>query len=322
MHHSHPSPARYAVLRVDKRKAKALGAIAAASAHQLRQRPTPNADASGPAPIIMHLAAGATPYQAASTMLDGAERRNCTTVLAREIVLSASPGYFRPGREHQGGEFLPERVKAWATAALEWAKRIWPDQLASFVVHLDEQTPHAHLLCVPRERKADGGWRLNSKKFFDREKLRDLQSSYGEAMAPLGLKRGEPSSTARHTEVRQFYGALGRAKNGIHREAPPPAPKRPSAPQSVFQRSLNPLLDAMGIESERSLQLRRYEEERRKWLAKMKQHRMKEEERWQEMAASVAAKPVLQRSQPPERSERQVRPVKPAMPTIRRPRLG
>lgn len=128
--------ASYAVLRVARRKAKAFAAIAASSAHQLRQRPTPNADPSGPAPIAMHLAAGETPYQAACALLTDAERRNTTTVLCREVVLSASPSYFRPGREAHGGEFDPQRMKQWALRALAWAKRQWPDQLASFMVHL------------------------------------------------------------------------------------------------------------------------------------------------------------------------------------------
>ena len=210
--------APYAVLRVDKRKAKAMGAIAAASAHQLRQRPTPNADAAGPAPIVMYLAPGtATPYQAACKLLDGAERRNRETVLCREVVLSASPGYFRPGREDMGGEFDPPRMKAWALAALAWAKRQWPDQLASFILHLDEVgSPHAHLLVVPRLKKLEGGWKLNGKALFDRQRLRDLQTSYGQALAPLGIRRGEPGSKATHSEVRQFYGAIHRAKIGLN----------------------------------------------------------------------------------------------------------
>jgi len=62
------------------------------------------------------------------------------------IVLSTSPSYFRPGREHIGGAYEPDKVKAWAVASLAWAKRRCPDQLASAVLHLDEQTPHLHLL--------------------------------------------------------------------------------------------------------------------------------------------------------------------------------
>ena len=187
----HPAaPPAYAVLRVDRRKAKAMAAIAAASAHQLREKPTPNADPDGPAPVALFLAAGSTPYQAARHLLDGAERRNRDTVLCREVVLSASPGHFRPGREQAGGAFDPARVKAWVSVALAWAKRQWPDQLASACLHLDEMTPHMHLLVVPRVRTREGAWKLNSKALFDRERLRDLQTGYGAALGPLGIKRG------------------------------------------------------------------------------------------------------------------------------------
>lgn len=100
-----------------------MAAIAAASGHQLRTNPPPNADSNAPQPVVMHLAAGKTPYQAAKHLLDGAERRNRDTVLCREIVLSASPGYLSPGREDIGGIYEPEWLKAWASAALAWAKR-------------------------------------------------------------------------------------------------------------------------------------------------------------------------------------------------------
>ena len=306
------SPARYAVLRVDKRKAKAMGAIAAASSHQMRQKPTPNANAEGPAPIIMHLAAGTTPYQAATAMLDGAERRNCTTVLAREIVLSASAGYFRPGREEHGGEFLAERVKAWANAALEWAKRTWPDQLASFVVHLDEMTPHAHLICVPRERKPDGGWKLNSKKFFDKERLRDLQTSYGEAMAPLGIRRGEPSSRAEHSEVRQFYGALKRRMpEGVRPSAPPP-PRAPVEPKGLFPRALTALSDAVGMETELAQERKRYLARRRQWQEQMKEHRKIEQSQWETLIAQSAIAPILRTKPAAQPLPIAPRPLQPA----------
>ena len=110
--------APYAVLRVDRRKAKAMAAIAASSAHTMREKPTPNANPEGAVPVLMHLADGKTPYQAARHLLEGAERRNRDTVLCREIVLSASPSYFRPGRESMGGVFHLGRMKAWAAALL------------------------------------------------------------------------------------------------------------------------------------------------------------------------------------------------------------
>ena len=198
---------------------------------------------------LAHPADGKTPYQAARHLLDGAERRNRDTVLCREIVLSASPSYFRPGRESMGGVFEPDRVKTWATASLAWAKRQWPDQLASAVLHLDEMTPHMHLLVVPRVKSEAGAWKLNSKAVFDRERLRELQTGYGEALAPLGIRRGEPGSQAAHSEVRQFYGAVQAAKGMPQRAKLPPAPRAPTPHSGIAASAADALGSVLGIET-------------------------------------------------------------------------
>lgn len=274
--------APYAVLRVDKRKAKAMGAIAAASAHQMRQRPTLNAKHDGPAPLILHLAGGKTPYQAARTLLEGAERRNRDSVLCREIVLSASPSHFRPGSEHIGGAFDPERVKAWARVSLAWARRLWPDQLASAVLHLDEQTPHLHLLVVPRIAKPEGGWKLNSKALFDRDKLRALQTSYGEAMAPLGIRRGEPGSKAKHVEVSQFYGAVMADRPPMPKLTVPPPPKKPAEPTGT-RALVGGVAAALGITTESEDRKARYEEEYREWQAAVKKAKQARQQAWADL---------------------------------------
>jgi hypothetical protein len=279
-----PNPnAPYAVLRVDKRKAKALGAIAAASAHQMRQRPTPNAKPDGPAPIVLHLASGETPYQAARALLDGAERRNRDTVLCREIVLSASPSYFRPRREHIGGAYDPERAKAWARISLAWARRLWPDQLASAVLHLeDEQTPHLHLLVVPRIAKPEGGWRLNSKALFDRDKLRALQTSYGEALAPLGIRRGEPGSKAKHVEVSQFYGAVMAERPPMPKLTLPPPPKKPEGSTGT-RALLDGIATAIGIKTAHDEQVSKYEEDYRAWQAEIREAKQARRLAWEDL---------------------------------------
>lgn len=290
----HNPNAPYAVLRVDKRKAKAMGAIAAASAHQMRQRPTPNAKPGGPAPVVMHLAAGETPYQAAAKLLDGAERRNRDTVLCREIVLSSSPSHFRPGREHIGGAFDPERVKAWARVSLAWARRLWPDQLASAVLHLDEQTPHLHLLVVPRIAKPEGGWKLNSKALFDRDKLRALQTGYGEAMAPLGIRRGEPGSKAKHVEVSQFYGAVMAERPPMPKLSVPPPPKKPE--DDTGARALvGGVAAALGITTESEDRKARYEEEYREWQVEVKKAKQTRQQAWDDLQKRASFSALLAR---------------------------
>jgi len=291
----HPAATPYAVLRVDRRKAKAMAAIAASSAHTMREKLTPNADPDGAAPVVMHLADGKTPYQAARHLLEGAERRNRDTVLCREIVLSASPTYFRPGREAMGGVFEPDRVKAWATASLAWAKRQWAGQLASVVLHLDEMTPHLHLLVVPRVKSAAGVWRLNSKALFDRERLRELQTGYGEALAPLGIRRGEPGSQAGHSEVRQFYGAVNASQNLPERVKLPPAPRAPVAPSGLAAEAVDVVSTALGFQTPHQLALKAHADAMSKWREKVSELRQLDAAAWERMKAYAVMAPLRQR---------------------------
>lgn len=320
----HPAAATaapYAVLRVDRRKAKAMAAIAASSAHTMREKPTPNADPEGAAPVVMHLADGKTPYQAARHLLDGAERRNRDTVLCREIVLSASPSYFRPGRESMGGVFEPDRVKAWATASLAWAKRQWPDQLASAVLHLDEMTPHMHLLVVPRVKSAAGVWKLNSKALFDRERLRELQTGFGEALAPLGIRRGEPGSMATHSEARQFYGAVQAAKDMPERVKLPAAPKAPEHPKGIAAEAANAVGVAFGIETPYRGAMRAHAKAMRRWHETVKELRLQDAAAWEQLKARSTVAPLTRRQrQPtgPQPDPVRPNPMKEARPAPRR----
>ena len=318
---SHPAAAPYAVLRVDRRKAKAMAAIAASSAHTMREKPTPNADPDGAAPLVLYLADGRTPYQAARHLLEGAERRNRDTVLCREIVLSASPSYFRPGRESMGGVFDLDTVKSWAVASLAWAKRQWPDQLASFVIHTDEQNVHAHLLVVPRVKSATGVWKLNSKALFDRERLRELQTGYGEALAPLGIRRGEPGSQAVHSEVRQFYGAVNGSKSLPERSTLPPAPKAPVPPSGIAVEVSNALGSAFGFETQRQRALKAHAEAMKQWRETVKDLRQQDAKAWEQMKARSAVAPLVRRRRPDTKptslAKHETAPRRSAQPRIR-----
>ena len=272
-----------------------MAAIAASSAHTMREKPTPNADPDGAAPLVVYLANGKTPYQAAKHLLDGAERRNRETVLCREIVLSASPSYFRPGREHVGGAYEPDTVKAWTVASLAWAKRQWPDQLASFVVHADEMNIHAHLLVVPRVKSATGAWKLNSKALFDRERLRELQTGYGEALAPLGIRRGEPGSQAAHSEVRQFYGAVNAAKTLPDRSTLPPAPKAPVPPSGIAAEAADALGSAFGMETPHQRAMKAHAVAMKQWRETVKDLHQQDAKAWEMMKARSAVAALAQR---------------------------
>jgi hypothetical protein len=297
MNTTHLAAAPYAVLSVHRRKAGAMAAISAWSSHTMREKPTPNADPNAAPPVVMHVAAGKTPYQAARHLLEGAERRNRNTVLCREIVLSASPRYFREGREHIGGLFDVDKMKAWAAASLAWAKRQWPDQLASAVLHLDEQTPHIHLLVVPRLKSKTGVWMLNSKALFDRERLRELQTGYGKALEHLGIRRGEPGSIATHTEVRQFYGAVNAAKSLPERAKLPPAPVAPELPSGIAADAVDAMGTVLGFETAHQRALKTHAEAMKQWRETCRELKKQDTRAWERMKAQAALAPLRQRKQ-------------------------
>lgn len=308
----------YAVLRVHTKKAKTMAAISAASEHHMQTEPSPHHDPSAGPPIVLHLAAGRTPYQAARHLLQGVERRNRETVLCREVVLSASPSYFRPGREEQAGVADPDRLKAWTLAMLAWVKKQWPDQVASIVLHTErESTPHAHVLIVPRVRAANG-WKLNSKALFDRARLRELQSSYADALAPLGIRRGEPGSEAKHSEVKQFYGVVQAAKQMPERASLPPAPKPPEPPAKLSHRVWHGLLAMLGIESDHERAMRLHREQMAAWRQAAGEVRRKNESAWSQMRAAATMAPLARKQGPSVAVSRAAAPI--ASPPERRPR--
>ncbi len=105
----------------------------------------------------------------------------------------------------------------------------------SAVLHLDETTPHIHATVVPivrgERRKAKQEQAKNSGKRTYRKKndrprlcadvvmarpmLKEYQTSYAEAMAKYGLKRGVEGSEARHITGSQFYRMVFVRRNEI-----------------------------------------------------------------------------------------------------------
>ena len=75
-------------------------------------------------------------------------------------------------------------------------------------MHLDENTPHIHAVIVPVVAE-----KLNCRALLgDREKMREMQSSFAKAMEGLGLERGIMHSKARHVPIRQFYSRVNHAQ--------------------------------------------------------------------------------------------------------------
>mgnify|MGYP000056620525 FL=1 len=93
----------------------------------------------------------------------------------------------------------------WAKENYEFfAKRYGEENIIRCSLHMDEKTPHLHLVLTPLTK--DG--RLCAKELFDKNGLKTLQTDYAKAMQPYGLERGISDSKRRHIPTAQFYKSL------------------------------------------------------------------------------------------------------------------
>ena len=191
----------FTVLRIAK--LKTWGAIAATDLHNARQRETPNANESRTPENRLLLG---TPEQTAHDGIKerlSSQRIRSNAVLAVEMLLSASPEYFRPGQPAQAGAYKSARMDAWAQATTQWLTERYGDRIQKATLHLDEATPHMHVVLLPLDDRG----KLNCRALFggSRQTLSELQSAYAQAVKHLGIERGIANSRATHQKVSQFY---------------------------------------------------------------------------------------------------------------------
>lgn len=118
-------------------------------------------------------------------------------VKAMRVVLSGSPEQMqRIGKDDA-------QFREWKKANLEFfSERFGKANLVRFSLHMDESTPHIHAVVVPLSPDGE----LSAKKMFGGPKeLTQLQTDYAEAMKRFGLGRGKENSTAKHTDIREYY---------------------------------------------------------------------------------------------------------------------
>ena len=97
-----------------------------------------------------------------------------------------------------------DKANAWLKKNYEFAsKEFGKENIVRFSLHLDEKTPHVHVVTVPLT--ADG--RLSAKEIIgDRKALEQRQDRYAELMKEFDLKRGiSAKHTQRKHETAQEY---------------------------------------------------------------------------------------------------------------------
>lgn len=217
------------ILRVGKIKATGRTTPASVDGHLSRTRPTHNADPDR-TPLNRWLAGG--PGELAASVdaklaragLDRSKLRRDAT-LANDVLLSASPTWFRPDAPDAAGTWDPERLAAFEQEATAFLREQFGGRLVAAVLHLDEATPHVQAVLVPLHRKPDGGFRLSGKDLFSPSSLRDLQEAWERRLAPHGVGPRVKGSAAKHTTLKAFYGAVGASPRppSLHPAPPPPA---------------------------------------------------------------------------------------------------
>lgn len=141
-------------------------------------------------------------------------------------LATTSPEYFRD--EGQGpGEWNPEKLEAWTEATLKYLKRQFGENLVWASIDLDEATPHIDFTVVPIvEQRRKGGKTVQAvsprtlfwSNSYGKEKgFAAYQTTYAEALAHLGIVRGEPGSDAEYKPVKDMN-ELKRRENELRSE--------------------------------------------------------------------------------------------------------
>lgn len=110
------------------------------------------------------------------------------------------------GSHKEMKEIFADKIKAdeWVRANYHFAcKEFGAENIVRATLHLDEKTPHLHIVAVPLTK--DG--RLSAKEVFgDIKALSERQDRYAEAMKPFGLERGVKGSKSVHTSEGWYIG--------------------------------------------------------------------------------------------------------------------
>jgi hypothetical protein len=138
-------------------------------------------------------------YEDAKEYLKGVNIHS-NNVIAREVLLTASPGFFKNNV-----------LDSWKELNREWLLHNFKDNCIYATLHLDETTPHIHSLIVPKKQNKRGQYILSNRSYFNgKTKLSELQTQYHEAMQRVfkELQRGNKYSKMKHMDIKTWYSLI------------------------------------------------------------------------------------------------------------------
>jgi len=119
------------------------------------------------------------------------DARNTTPVTS--FVLSASHDWFNG----PDGKPDPNKISAFTGVSMKWAVSEFGEDLVHASLHLDEKTPHIHIKTVPTYQKKTKFQTVRqashhkNKSFKGFRSYEHLLDRYTDALAPLGIERGQ-----------------------------------------------------------------------------------------------------------------------------------
>jgi hypothetical protein len=223
----------YAVIRVAKIKTQAHAL--SATGHNYRQEEHPhaigNADKEAPHPnreYINHEKKDYWSLLEARIQEAGVKRIRHDSVRGMEVILTGSPEGFIRGQDGRAADYSKSK---WAGDNLRFLQeKFGTKNIVSFTLHQDEKTPHIHAVLAPITDKNT----LSADQLFNPKSLRQLQTDYGQAMAPHGFERGVEHSQAKHDPVQRLYGLEAQHAQRVVELT------KPAAPAPAFELSSPP----------------------------------------------------------------------------------
>jgi hypothetical protein len=200
----------HAIIRVAK--IKTAGAARGKTAHNYRLVDTPNADQERAAVLNKeYINTGQADYWSLAEQRIGevvTRKVREDQVRAMEVVLTASPEWFKRGQDGQAEDV---RGGKWVESNLNFLKEKFGEKnVVSFTLHQDETTPHIHAVVIPITQNEKGRACLSADRLFNPTTLAQLQTDYAAAMAGHGLERGVEGSRRQHEDMKQVYGHQAR----------------------------------------------------------------------------------------------------------------
>lgn len=195
----------YGVLTFDNRgPIKTWERMTATQRHNARSEPLPHCNPAAPGPVYIIGSPDLVSDTKAALREHGIDpagiRKN--GVIAYEVIMTASHTYFTEGDEAE----RTSRLWQWVARAYLAAKKIWgSSRIVQMVLHLDEFTPHLHVVLLPlvqkvfSRRQNDGPqWTLNGREIAGPGQYQRAHNEYAAEIEPLGLSRGEQKSRRKH----------------------------------------------------------------------------------------------------------------------------